>query len=205
MSHPQETQPKKSPNILKWLGIGCGITLILLGGIFITLGYLSKKALDTMMNPEAAEKTAKSIMEYDIPNGSKGVFLINVGNLKMAQVVSNNEPPEVELTLAEFTADFQGKEEEMKKSLENQTQKNHKNNFKVEFTRTEKKQLCSQEVSVKITEGTVTQASQTEAVPAVNYEAQVINNNKMQIVMLQTQGKEAKVKADKVFESLDCT
>lgn len=204
MSNPQETQPKKSPNILKWLGIGCGVTLILLGGIFITLGYLGKKALDTMMNPEEAEKTAKSIMEYDIPNGSKGVFLINVGNVKMAQVVSNNEPPEVELTLGEVTGDFAGKEEEMQKSLENKAQQNNKNNFKVESNRTEKKQLCNQEISVKIEEGKVTQSSESEAIPAVNYEAQIINNNKMQIVMLQTRGTEAKAKADKIFASLEC-
>jgi hypothetical protein len=197
-----------------------GITIVL-GALFLTvfgLGVLGVKALNNAADPGRAEAIAHSMIAYKLPGGARGVFGTNLGGVKLALVQSmapggpntaaepDAQPARAELFVAQIPVTeeirFSNAEDDPSDDffLSYQTE----GTFQIAQTRTESKVLCGTPTPIKIQQGTLTTRDQTASMPAVRYEAQIVNRSKNQIVILSTAGATAHQDAETVFQSLRC-
>ncbi|MGK7872050.1 MAG: hypothetical protein AB4426_01660 [Xenococcaceae cyanobacterium] len=202
MANSEQPQAKKSGSLLKWIGIGCGGALLTFVLITVGLFYFVKENLDISTNPQEVEQKAKSIFDYNIPGGARGLLTMNVFGMELVQVIDTNQPPEVLLTVGLISQQFQEDPEQFQKSFS----ENMEQQFK--FTSTSKsrseKELCGQIVSVFIQEGEMTSPKSPDASPAISYTALVNYDNSGRLVWLLTSGTSASQKATAVFNSLQC-
>ena len=187
-----------------WEGI-----LIVIGAIaLLSAGImgLAIKASTNALNPKRAEAIAKSLIDYKIPGGSEGVFGINIGSAKFAWVRSSTNPPDVSLFVGKTPLN---KETNQTDNSENQdfdkpaTDEVNKD-FSVTNSRKENKTFCGNIVPITIEEGQQTFSEQPSPVPAIRYIASTTEDNIERIVILTTNGRNAKEKAATVFNSLRC-
>jgi hypothetical protein len=212
-------------SIWEGIAITAGALLLVVTG----LAGLGVKALNNASDPGRAEAIAKSIMQYTLPGGSKGLFGTNIGGGKIAVVTSiatlestanssqpgNAQPHTVELFIARVPADKPGDEEVDPAnpppdlgdefflsgfSFSYQAPEA----FQVTASRMENKQFCGRTTPVKIQEGVLTLPDQTTRVPAVQYQAETNQEADKHVAILSAVGQHAKENAATVFSSLRC-
>lgn len=210
-----------------WEGIAIFAGAILL--VAIGLVGLGIKAMNNAFDPKRAEAIAHSMISYEIPGGSKGLFGTNIGGGKIAVVVgstvlpvsanpsanpstSGNVPiPEIELLVARIPVDEKTDPPQSEDPVDNtpffpgfsfsyQTE----GAFQVTRTRTENRLFCGSIASVTIQEGNLTLPDQPAPVSAVRYETKVDLNADTHLVILSTVGQNAETSASTVFRSLKC-
>jgi len=200
-----------------WEGIAIAAGAVLL--VAVGLAGLSVKALNNAFDSNRAEAIARSMADYQMPNGSKGLFGTNIGGGRMAVISSTTLVntassgdavilPEVELTIARVPAQTgTDVEEEWGNeslfsgfSFSNQTA----DAFQVKTTHMETRSFCGTIAQVRVDEGSLTLAHQTPPVPAVRYQTQVMLNQDNRIAIVSTIGQEATVNAAIVFDSIKC-
>ncbi|MBW4659022.1 MAG: hypothetical protein KME15_10130 [Drouetiella hepatica Uher 2000/2452] len=200
-----------------WEGMAIAASAVLL--VAVGLAGLSVKALNNAFNPNRAEAIARSMVDYKMPNGSKGLFGTNVGGGRMAVIsstalLSTASPggavilPEVELAIARIPAqtgtdveeDFGNEFLFSGFSFSNQTT----NTFQITKTQTELRSFCGTIAQVKVDEGTLTLADQTPPVLAVRYQTQVMLDQDNRIAIVSAVGQNATVNAAIVFDSIKC-
>lgn len=204
MVNPEPVKANNSGNVWKWIGCGCGGAVLLGIGLIVALGYVVKQTLNMSLDPKKAEETAQSIMDYKIPGGSQGLMTMNLRGVEIAMVTSASKRQEVMLMVGQMPQNLAGDSAQMQKSLENSLEKQTTQQFKSTSKRVDSKQLCGQPVKVTVSEGEMTAVGQTDAVPALSYQAIVSHNNKMLFVQVMTSGEKASSKAAEVFNSLQC-
>ncbi len=175
-----------------------------LGLISAGLAGLVMKALNNAFDSTRAEVIAQSLIDYQIPGGSQGIFGINVGSAKLAWVRSSADPPNVILFVGKTPLNKEGDNNEFNDSLENTPSSNVDENFTVRTSRIENKQFCGRIVPVTIEQGTQTLSNQPSPLPAIRYIASTTRGDNKQVVILTANGENAKGKAATVFNSLRC-
>ena len=203
MANPEliPTEPKKSGNIWKWLGCGCGGTLLLGIGLIGGLIYYGLSKLNVSFDSQKAETVAKSIVDYKIPGGSRGFVSAKIQEIELAGVTSAENFGDVLLVVARFpkgTASI----EDVKKAIQQSMTNQNSGQFEVKSEHQETEKLCGQDVSVTISTGESTSGS--NSVPTLNYQAAVTSGDKVLYIDLKTEGKEAKTNATEIFNSLQC-
>jgi hypothetical protein len=180
------------------------IVMAAIGLISVGLVGLVMKALNNAFDSTRAEVIAQSLIDYQIPGGSQGVFGINVGSAKLAWVRSSADPPNVILFVGKTPLNKEGDNNEFNDSLGNTPSSQVDENFTVSTSRIENKQFCGQIVPVTIEQGTQTLSNQPSPLPAIRYIASTTRSDSKQVVILTANGENAKGKAATVFNSLRC-
>ncbi|NJO43445.1 MAG: hypothetical protein HC769_05870 [Cyanobacteria bacterium CRU_2_1] len=207
MTYPSP-EARRSPNIFKWVAIGCGTVLVLLIGLGIGLFFWARQALNLSFDSKQAELTAQSIMDYQIPGGSQGVVSTKFGGIELAGITSTSNPEGVFLFLGRVTGEAQGNSAEIQESMQDSLERQMGENITVTSERTESRQLCGQTVDVTITEGQQTRDGQSDsqelAEPALTYQTSLTHNGNLLFVSLTTIGADAQPIAEQIFDSLNC-
>ena len=196
---------KKSTNIWKWIGLGCGGVFL----VFLALGagliYFVQRSLNLSLDSNTAVETTQKFMDYQIPGGAKGLVKMNAGGVEMAGVTSASNPRDIILMLGQIPSEVVGQNEEIPKTFESQfKQQYEQQGYKFTTERSESKQLCGQPVNVTILEGENTFFGLDSAVPALSYQTAVNHNNRVIYISLLTSGQNASTNATSVFNSLKC-
>lgn len=192
--------PQYSVSVWEVIFIVIG-AIALFGAACIGLGL---KVLANAYNPTKAEAIAKSLIDYQIPGGSQGVFGINIGSAKLAWVRSATNPPDVILFVGKTPLNKETNENDSNQGLENPPSDNVNEEFKATASRTENKVFCGKTVPVTIEEGQRTLGNPPSSVPAIRYTARTTEGNVERIVILIANGETAQAKAVSVFNSLRC-
>ncbi|MDX2217030.1 MAG: hypothetical protein SFY66_27435 [Oculatellaceae cyanobacterium bins.114] len=195
-------QPRKSVNIFKWIGIGCGgfFLLLLIGSI--GLAIVVQRWLNLSADPQQAEQKAQTIMDYQIPGGAEGLMSVEVSGMTFAGVGSADGSGDIMLMLGKVPGNPNEFQDSFQKSFQESFQDQSGQNLNILSTRIEAKQLCGQDVSVTVLEGEQSTVNTRES--ALVYQTVVQHNQDLIVVYLTTIGDNAKATADQVFNSLNC-
>lgn len=175
------------------------VVLIALGALVLAasgLGGIWYKALKNAYTPQRAEAIARSIVEYQFPGAASGVFGLNLGGSRFAEVQSTQMPPDVILLVGVTTDPYAGSQ--MVSFAEDPNLP-----FRTTASRTLLKHFCGVKVPVLIEEGTQV-LSNGSVLPAVRYGAHVTQGNVERWVQLTTNGSGFLEKAEQVFTTLKC-
>ena len=172
----------------------------LIGASMVGLGI---KALNNAFNPARAEAIAKSIVDYQIPGGSKGSFGVNIGSAKIAWVQSVKSPPDVFLLVGKVPLNKETDREELNKGDEPSSD-NSDEELSVTSSYLENKVFCGKTIPVTIKEGEQTLTNYPSPLPAIRYIVSQTEADTQRIVILTANGTNAKEKAVAVFNSLRC-
>ncbi|NJO79565.1 MAG: hypothetical protein HC827_14310 [Cyanobacteria bacterium RM1_2_2] len=201
-----------------WEGIAIlgGAILLIAAG----LAGLGVKALGNAFDSQRAEAIAQSLMDYDIPGGSKGFFGTNIGGGKMAVITSNEmvpleaqQTPAIELFTARMPLNRETDTEA--KSLPTPQPRNELFSgfsfsyqdpaaFQITQAQTEQKPFCGALTPVEVQQGALTIAGGAVPVSAVKYEVKRVLDDESHIVVISALGDQAAQQAAAVFESLQC-
>lgn len=204
-------------SIWEGVAVASGAVLLVITGL---LG-LGVKALNNAFNPERAEATAHSLMDYRIPGGAQGVFGANVGGAKVALVVSQTKFPGTatsstanpfipitQLLIARVPNDNESDEKLAGSPLDQFTFLGFPITFEPQDTfqpssaRTESRLFCNSIVPVRIHKGVL--ISSQQSLPAVRYEAEALMNRTQHIAAIFAIGDNAEANADATFNALKC-
>ncbi len=201
MQNPPPSPAPRASNPWKWIGIGCGGALLV--GIVVVGGlvYWAQKTLNLSVTPESAEKSARAIMDYEIPGESQGLIAMNIAGVQFAGVTSASKPGEIVLFLGQVSNQTGVNQQEIEESFR-QGVNDQQQGFESQSTRTESRQLCGQTVTVAIAEGQ--QSNGLSTTPALFYQTTVEHNKNLVLVSLMTTGEQAQATADDIFASLAC-
>lgn len=204
--------------------VGGAVLLIAAG-----LAGLGVKALGNAFDSQRAEAIARSLLDYDIPGGSRGFFGTNIGGGKMAVVTSiatvplppttpgavapaPQPPPEVELFTARMPLNRETETEaaalpppQPENELFSGFSFSYQDPtaFQINQARTEPKPFCGTPSPVEIQQGILALGG-GETVPAVKYEAKRVLDDQSHIVVISALGERAFEQASAVFASLEC-
>jgi hypothetical protein len=191
--------------------------------VVVALAGLAMKAVNNAFNTQRAEAIAKSIMDYKIPGGSRGVLGLNIGGSKLALVVSlsqledlkqvldANDPAgaEIQLWIARVPVEREtDAEDSPEKADENLSlSSDPQAGFNVTETRAAEKEFCGRKVPVKIARGELAVTDQAPPVPALRYDTSVLvdvaDRDEYQVTLIAI-GRNLEQKAEAVFNSLQC-
>jgi hypothetical protein len=201
---PPETPSSQKSSVIKWVAIGCGGLLVLGIGLFAGLAFWGWKSLNPVTDPQQVEAQAKSLFDYNIPGGSKGLVSMNIMGVQMSQIVDTAPNPNVFLMVGVLPAQFASQKEAFQQSFQESMQQQLQQNTQFSQTKTEQKTLCNQEVPVLIQEGQGSSDNQSAPVPSITYNAFVNYQGSERFIWLMTSGDQAKETAEAVFNSLKC-
>jgi hypothetical protein len=217
---PDDSAPSSTPqySVSIWEAIA-----IFAGAIFLVavgVAGLGLKTLNNAFDPQRAEAIAQSLAEYDIPGGSEGTFGTNLGGAKVAVIASTRKlpvpqsdilpPSEVELFIARIPINEVTNAVDAEEDLDNEFfpgfafSSQAEAAFQPSNSRTEKHQFCGIPTDVTIQEGSLVLSDQVAPIPAVQYQARVVNDAERNVAVLSAAGQSAKENAAKVFDSLKC-
>ncbi|KGF73379.1 hypothetical protein DO97_19995 [Neosynechococcus sphagnicola sy1] len=206
--------PQLSQNYSVSIWEGIAITAGAVALVMVALMGLGMKAVRYAFDPRRAEAIAQSMISYQIPPSSTGIFGVNIGGLKVAMVISSNpdqadtEPAATALLIVKAPVDDPGSEEHPWKltdyALSFSEDYPSESQFQVDTAQTTSLSFCGQSVQVLQQFGTLTLVNSNREVAAVRYEAATIFNNSQRLVVLMTTGPQAEKNAAAVFQSLQC-
>ncbi|MCS6814382.1 MAG: hypothetical protein NZ772_12560 [Cyanobacteria bacterium] len=203
------------------------LAVIVLGAITlvgVALASLWTEATDNMLNPERAEATARSFVEYEIPGGSEGVLGMTIGAAKLAIVQSRREPPDIVLLVEKNPTDQRpyqrrwrdGQPVHADANLDVDREQASLSfrvasllGVRVDFPATNSYRqignFCGDRVMVTVEEGQHTYDNDANVtVPAVRYVAKRTKDSVEWTATIMTYGKDARAKAKSVFQSIRC-
>jgi hypothetical protein len=198
------------------------IILIMLGALTlvgVALADLWAKAAKNVVNPERAEATARSFVDYTIPGGSTGVLGMTIGSAKLAIVQSLQTPPNIVLLVEKSPIDQQPYQRRWRDGTPNDRDTDSKQTslsfrfaslfgVRVDFPATESYQrvgkLCGDQVTVTVEKGQQADADESSSIPALRYVAKRTRGNTEWITIIMSYGNNAQANAEQVFESIRC-
>jgi hypothetical protein len=195
------------------------VILILLGAIALVGAAgagLGIRLWSNANDPQRAEAIARSLIDYQIPGGSEGVFGVNIGSAKFAWVRSKTQPPDVILfigrtPITKETDKGESSEEEAPSFSHTSPQappqtppEDLDQGFSVTSSRIEDKVFCGKTIPTTIEEGQQVFDDPDSPVPAVRYTVSTTESDIEQTVILTTNGSNAAAKASRVFKGLRC-
>lgn len=187
------------------------VVLITLGAIAVVgagVSGLGMKAIGNAFDPGRAEAVAASLIDYQIPGGSRGIFGIKIGGAKVAWVRSVTTPPNVVLFVGKTPINKETGETEQRnpfQDLENPPSDQAEDLFTPATSRSEFKTFCGQTVPVTVQVGEQTFTNSPAPLPAVRYIVNTrVESDAEWTVILTTNGKAAPETAAQVFNSLRC-
>ena len=202
MTPSDSPPPKQSPNVWKWVGIGCGGLLIVGIGAIAALVFFVQRTVNMSFDSDSAEQVANDIIDFEIPGGSEGFMSMDMGMFKMAGVLSATNPEGTILLVGQISeAAMQGDPEAMERAMQ-ESMEDQSGGFQVQEQRLEPRELCGQTVQATILEGEQTVGGQT--VPALTYQAFTTHNGEGIFVSLTTSGNDAETQANSIWDSLAC-
>lgn len=188
--------------------IGCGI-LALIGVILIgVLTFFGYRALKSRVetNPQKVEEEAKTMMDYEITGGSRGMISMNLGfKMTVVQSITNiDDSPKIVLILASVPQSMIKEFNKSNESFEERLQKSFSKDRKmlVKESETIEKTVCGQKRSVTVKHGSVEIRGKT--LPATSYHVFVNQNNKGIFALITASGENHEKDAAAVFDSLKC-
>ncbi|MBW4538085.1 MAG: hypothetical protein KME43_02950 [Myxacorys chilensis ATA2-1-KO14] len=179
-------------------------TAVLLGAIALlgvgTLG-LTMKFIANGQRPQQADAIANNIIKYNIPN-AQSVLGLNFVGARVALITNSAEQPDIQLLAARMKGVQEGEKRRIERFLDT-ISLGDAGDFKVTRERIEPKEFCGETVLVTIGEGRAKQSASTSKI-SVTYRATVTLNADRYIISLLTTGQDAREKAERVFDSLQC-
>lgn len=202
MAPSDSPPPRSSPNVWKWVGIGCAGLLVLGLGAIAVLIYFVQRTVNMSFDADSAEAIANEIIEFDIPGGSEGFMSMDVGMFKLAGVLSATNPEGTILLVGQISetamqTDPAAMEQAIQESMEEQ-----RGSIQVQEQRLEPRELCGATVQMTVLEGEQTIGNQT--LPALTYQAFANHNGEGIFVSLTTSGPDAATQADTIWDSFVC-
>lgn len=218
---PTQSPPEYTVTIWETIAITVGAVVLVAIG-FAGLGF---KALNNAFSPGRAEAIARSIMTYDIPNGSEGLFGANVGGARVAVVASttlptglpnspvlsdSSIPPAIELLVARIPVSQETEEFDSGTPATTEFFAGFSFSYQVEGafevseSRREYRDFCGATTPITVQEGTLTLPDQHTRLPAVKYKINVDRDTDNYIANLTTVGQDAEQNVETVFKSLRC-
>jgi len=201
---PSDSPPpdSKSPNVWKWVGIGCAGLLVVGIGAIAAIVYFVQRTVNMSFDADSAEAVANEIIDFEIPGGSEGFMSMDMGMFKMAGVLSATNPEGTILLVGQISEatmqnDSEAMERAMQESIEDQT-----GGIQVQERRIEPRELCGQTVQATILEGEQTVGGQT--VEALTYQAFTTYNGEGIFISLTTSGPDAATQSNTIWDSLAC-
>ncbi|GAB4377945.1 MAG: hypothetical protein Kow00121_28790 [Elainellaceae cyanobacterium] len=223
IDYDPSSEPSSASSLQYSVSVWETISIIVGALLLIAVGLagLGVKALNNAFDPQRAEDIARSMLLYDIPGGSRGLFGTNVGGAKLAVVASTalpqasaltlpeDTPPAIELLVARIPLSQEtdeGGEETPNEffsgfSFSYQVEEA----FQVDESRIEYREFCGAVVPIEIQQGRLTLSNQTTRLPAVKYSLNVEQERDDYVAILATVGQSAEEQAESVFKSLRCT
>ena len=218
---PTPSSPEYTVTIWETIAITVG------AGVLVAIGLagLGFKALNNAFSPGRAEAIARSIMTYEIPNESEGLFGANVGGARVAVVASTTLPkglpdspalnsspipPAIELLVARIPVSQETEEFGSSAAATTEFFSGFSFSYQVEGAfaeneaRIEYREFCGAVTPIAIQEGTLTLPDQRTRLPAVKYKINVDRDTDNYIANLTTVGQDAEQDAEAVFKSLRC-
>lgn len=180
--------------------------LLIIVGAFALIGTalvgLGTKTLTNIFTPARAEAIAKSLFDYQIPGKSQGVVGVNFGSKKIAIINSRKNPPDVSLFISKVPTEQIKDENSL--NLDIALQEIYQGTFIETASTVETHELCGKDITVYIQEGKQIFSDQNQEIPAIRYMAKVTDNGVEKNVNIIANSENAKNKAAKVFDSLEC-
>jgi len=93
INSPQQAAPKKGMSPLAWVGIGCGVIVLIAVVAFGVLGYLAKRQIDKFSdNPTmaAAEMVIKMSPDLEMVSKDEDASTLTIKNTKTGEVMTLN-------------------------------------------------------------------------------------------------------------------
>lgn len=215
---PKFPEPPPQYPVSLWESIGIAIGAVLL--VAVGLAGLGVKALNNAFNPQRAEAIARSVITYQIPGGTEGLFGANLGGAKIAVVSSTASPqgiapetsplPAIELLVARIPASQETEEIVPQETAANEFFSGFSFSYQVEGVfqvrqaATEYKSFCGSVVPVTVTRGDLTLPNQS-TIPALKYEASIDRTTESYMAIITAVGQSAEKQAEEVFSSLKCS
>ncbi len=188
----------------------------------IALAGLWTKAATNMLDPQRAEATARSFVEYTIPGKSRGVLGMTIGSAKLAIVQSIQEPPNVVLLVEKSPTDQQPyqrlwRDGQSTDGADGETDGKQTSlsfrvasllGVRVDFPATNSYQrmgnFCGDRVMLTIEDGQPSYGDGLPSVPATRYVAKRTGGNTEWTLIIMTYGNDAQEQAEAVFNSIRC-
>lgn len=202
MTFSDSPPPRKSPNVWKWVGIGCAGMLVVGIGAIAAIVYFVQRTVNMSFDADSAEAIANEIIDYEIPGGSEGFMSMDMGMFKMAGILSATNPEGTILLVGQISeATMQGDPAAMERAMQ-ESMEDQAGSIQVQEQRIEPRELCGQTVQATILTGEQVVGGQT--VPALTYQAFTTHNGEGLFISLTTSGSDATAQADMIWDSLAC-
>jgi len=182
-----------SVSIWETIGITLGAIALVLAAS-VRLGW--KYSSDTLRS----EIIARSLIDYQIPGGSQGVFGINIGAGKFAIVssvknVPDTNTPELQIIVSKVPTT-------QAENIDSNIFSN--NQFEVESSTTVKQEFCGQSSNLLIEKGQQTLLDGVSKSPATQYTLKAVVGNHERQVIITALGQDSEQKAKSVLWTLKC-
>lgn len=181
------------------------LLLILLGALGLVgtaLFGVATKTLTNVLTPARAEAIAKSLFDYQIPGGAKGVAGLNFGAKNIAIITSKTNPPDVTLFVSKVPVEQTPEDDTV--NLDDTLQEIFQGDFIQTDSKIENKLLCGKTIQVSVQNGKQIFDEKTTPVPAIRYLVKITEDGVERNVSIITNGENAQDKIEKVFDSLRC-
>ncbi|MDX2231795.1 MAG: hypothetical protein NW220_19335 [Leptolyngbyaceae cyanobacterium bins.349] len=222
-----QSKPQFPVTIWETIAIVLGALLLVVMGV----AGLMYKFFNNAADPQRATLIAQSLMDYQLPGASQGVFGANLGGAKVAIVSSTTFPQNPAMLSDSEIADLSGVELFIARvPLDMETANpasptpaptpaippdpfsspdfsfsyRSGEEFRAMTSRTEELPFCYSKVPVRIQAGELILADALEPVYAVKYDAIAVFENSKRQVTVTAIGKNAEQQAAAVFNSLRC-
>ena len=183
--------------------------MLLLGGLLV-LGLLGGAAwfmfneLNLSLNPATAEDLAHSMMDYELPNGERGLMSSpDLLGAEVAVVQSQGADATTTLMLGKVppaAQDDWGTQPADFLDIFNDEEIFAVNEIEIKSTVTEERSLCDETATVRLSTG----IEEFTNDPATVYEAIVLKDGFIYLVSLSATGTDHATKAEQVFGTLNC-
>lgn len=193
--------PNEYNNSLAELLLIVGAAGILFSAALLNVGFHAAK---NALNAQKAEAIAKSMIKYNIPDGSNAQIGLNIGAIRLALVTSKINPPPVGLLIARIPVNPETNRSKIKQDFTGWYKNWVEQRIKFTSSYTETKNLCGTEVSVIIQEGELVPENQTSSIPITQYITNVTFPDSERVIVIFTNGQKANENAASVFSSLRC-
>lgn len=193
--------PNEYNNSLAELLLIVGAAGILFSTALLNIGFHAAK---NALNTQKAEAIAKSMIKYNIPDGSHAQIGLNIGAIRIALVTSKTNPPPVGLLIAQIPVNPETNRSKIKQDFTGWYKNWVEQRIKFTSSYTETKTLCGMEVPVIIQEGELVLEDQTSSIPITQYITNVTFPNSEKVIFIFTNGQKANENAASVFDSLRC-
>jgi len=181
-----------------WESIGIGIGALIL--FLVGFSYLAWKSHNNNFDSERSQAIARSLISYQIPGGSKGLYGINIGGGQLAIVSSLKNLPntynsEIKIIVSKVLI-TQAENLDPRVFLDSQ--------LIASYSKTLSKQFCNRTSRLLIEKGQMLLSDGEHTSPATQYTLRNIVGNYQREVIITSLGKDSEKKGQIVLQNINC-